>query len=136
MRRFALLALLLSACAAVPPPPPKPAPPPVPEMHGFTIEEEARVLRLEDRREFDAATVHAWLTNTNALHRKRMALAVGRISPQSQPAAGAAALANLVNDPEREVRETVAFSLGEIGDTTSIDPLFVLAADADASVAA
>jgi len=105
-------------------------------MYGFTIEEEARVLRLEDRREFDAATVHAWLTNTNALHRKRMALAVGRICPQSEQAAGAAALANLVNDPEREVRETVAFSLGEIGDPSSIDPLFILAADADASVAA
>jgi len=136
MRRYALLALLLSACAAAPPPPPKPAPAPAPEVYGFTVEEEARVLRLEDRREFDAATVNAWLTNPNPLHRKRMALAVGRIAPQSGTRAGADALAPLVNDPDRTVRETVAFSLGEIGDPTSIDPLFILAADADASVAA
>jgi cyclophilin family peptidyl-prolyl cis-trans isomerase/HEAT repeat protein len=139
MRRFALLAILISACATTPPPappPPEPKPAPAPEVYGFTVEEEASVLRLEDRREYDTAMVSAWLTNANSLHRKRMALAVGRISPQSQTRTGADALAALVNDPEREVRETVAFSLGEIGDPASIDPLFILAADADASIAA
>ncbi|HJW92221.1 MAG TPA: HEAT repeat domain-containing protein [Thermoanaerobaculia bacterium] len=94
------------------------------------------MLRLEDRREYDPAIVQAWLTNPNPLHRKRMALAVGRISPQSESHAGATALAAIIADPEREVRETVAFSLGEIGDLESVEPLFTLAGDADASVAA
>src|SRR5213075_2917820 len=67
---------------------------------------------------------------------KRMALAVGRICPQSESHAGATVLATLATDPEREVREMLAFSLGEIGDPESIDPLFLLATDEDAGVAA
>jgi cyclophilin family peptidyl-prolyl cis-trans isomerase/HEAT repeat protein len=137
MRRYALLALLLSACATTPPPPlPKPAAPAIPEVYGFTIEEEARILRLEDRREFDPALVSAWIGNTNPLHRKRMALALGRICPHTESRAGVDALRQLVNDSDRTVRETAAFSLGEIGDEAALDPLFVLADDADSSVAA
>ena len=137
MRRYALLALLLSACAsAPPPPPPKAVAPPAPEVHGFTIEEEARVLRLEDRREFDPALVHDWITNQNPLHRLRMALALGRICPHTESRAGIDALLQVVNDPDRTVRETVAFSLGEIGHDEAMEPLFLLADDSDAGVAA
>jgi len=136
MRKFALLALLLSSCVSAPPPPPAPAPPAAPAVHGFTIEEEALVLRLEDRREYDAAVVDAWLKHPNSLHRKRMALALGRIGPHTDPRAAATALATLIADSERTIRETVAFSLGEIGDESSIEPLFTLAADDDSSVGA
>src|SRR4051794_20319275 len=100
MRRYALLALLLSACATTPTPPPpapKAAAPPAPEVYGFTIEEEARILRLEDRRELDPALVHDWITNQNPLHRLRMALALGRICPQTESRAGIDALMQVVN---------------------------------------
>ncbi len=102
----------------------------------MTIEDEAAVLRLEDRREFNGAMANAWLTNPNALHRRRMALALGRICTQTEGKTGADLLATMIDDSDRTVRETVAFSLGEIGDASSIDPLFHMAADTDASVAA
>src|SRR5471032_2396283 len=79
----------LAACNLVRP---QPSPTPVlpaspstapatPAIHGFTPEEEATILRLEDRRELDPAVTDAWLSNPNALHRARMALALGRIGP-------------------------------------------------------
>jgi HEAT repeat protein len=138
MRRYALLALLLSACATTPPPPaPKAvAPPAAPEVYGFTIEEEARILRLEDRREFDRTLVNEWINNQNPLHRRRMALALGRICSQTESRAGIDALVQVANDADRTIRETVAFSLGEIGHDEALEPLFFLAEDSDASVAA
>ncbi|SRR5581483_1080482 len=137
MRKFGLLILLAAACTTATPPAPKVEPAPSePAVHGMTIEEEASVLRLEDRREYDASVAHDWLTNPNALHRQRMALALGRICTQTNGDEGAAALAALVDDPDRTVRETVAFALGEIGSESSIEPLFHLAAGADANVAA
>lgn len=135
MRRFALVTILLSACVTAPPLPVKVVPLAPKPVYGFTVEEEALVLRLEDRREYDAATVHDWLTNPNELHRLRMALALGRICPQAESHAGAEALFGLLTD-DSLVRETVAFSLGEIGDPASIEPLFHLAGDPNASVAA
>ena len=126
--------ILLFACATQPPPSPAtPTPAPVREgPYGLTVEEEATILALEDRRERDPNVVHSWLRHENALHRLRIALALGRIGAITRT--GAAELATLVNDPDRRVRETVAFSLGEIGD--GADTLFRLATDADAAVAA
>jgi len=151
MRTPALALLLLGvACTtATPPPAPKPAPPPAPpSVHGFTIEEEVRVLQLEDRREYDEAFTSAWLANPNALHRARMALALGRIGPHTfvdtngngvrdpgERQAGVAQLAALVNDPDANVRATAAFALGQIGDATSVDALLQFAADHDGDVA-
>ena len=117
-------------------------------MHGFTIEEEARVLQLEDRREYDAAIVDSWIANPNALHRVRMALALGRIGPHTfidangngvrdagERQSGVAQLITLVSDPDANVRATAAFSLGQIGDETSVDALLRFAADSDGDVA-
>jgi cyclophilin family peptidyl-prolyl cis-trans isomerase/HEAT repeat protein len=151
MRKWLVLPLLAAACVTPPPPQPAPPPPPAaePQVIGLTYDEEARILGLEDRREYDAALAAAWLANPNPLHRARMALVLGRIGPHTfidannngerdadEHQAGAAALAALVTDPDRNVRETVAFALGEIGDPISVEPLFRLAADADAAVAA
>ncbi|HKO54962.1 MAG TPA: HEAT repeat domain-containing protein, partial [Thermoanaerobaculia bacterium] len=107
------------------------------------------VLAAEDRREFDPALAATWLGNANPLHRQRMALALGRIGPATfadanrngvrdpgEKQAGVELLARLISDPDRGVRETAAFSLGEIGDPAGIDALFQLAADTDAAVAA
>jgi Peptidyl-prolyl cis-trans isomerase (rotamase) - cyclophilin family len=151
MRTTALAPLLLAiACTHIAPTPtPPPAPSPAtPSVHGFTIEEEARVLRLEDRREYDAAIADAWIGNPNALHRARMALALGRIGPHTfvdsngngvrdagERQAGVAQLVSLVNDPDATVRATAAFALGQIGDATSVDTLFQFAGDRDGDVA-
>jgi cyclophilin family peptidyl-prolyl cis-trans isomerase/HEAT repeat protein len=152
LARFAPLLLAL-ACATPPPPVAAPpvasTPPALPAVYGFTPEEEARVLRLEDRREFDQATVEQWLANPNSLHRARMALALGRIGSQTfldrnnngekdpgEPQAGVTQLTALVADPDRTVRETAGFALGEIGDPSAADALVQLASDADGGVAA
>lgn len=146
MRRLLPAALLAAACTTVPPTVPPVAAPPAP--HGFTIEEEARVLALEDRREFDAVWAAAWAAHPNVLHRERLAIALGRIGPHTfvdanangvrdagERQAGVDVLMAMASDPEIAVRTAVAFALGEIGDAAAIDTLFTLAASSDPRVA-
>ncbi|HEY2093075.1 MAG TPA: peptidylprolyl isomerase [Thermoanaerobaculia bacterium] len=143
--------LLFFACttAAPPPAPVAPAVKPAPHVYGLTVEDEATILRLEDRREFDPALAEAWLNNPNPLQRNRMALALGRIGPHTfvdanhngerdpgEHQAGVDLLGRLVTDSDRNVRETAAFSLGEIGDASGIESLMRLAHDTDPAVAA
>ncbi|HEX8409898.1 MAG TPA: peptidylprolyl isomerase [Thermoanaerobaculia bacterium] len=128
-----LLPLVLVLACATQPPPPAPAMAEGPkEPYGFTIEEEATILALEDRREHNPAVVNTWVAHENSLHRLRIALALGRIGAITKT--GVAELTTLSKDADRRVRETAAFSLGEIGD--GAETLFTLAADADAAVAA
>lgn len=152
MRRAILLILLtLAACTTVSKPAPAPAQaaPATPQVHGLTVEEEAHVLALEDRREYDPEVTAEWLANPNPLHRARMALALARIGPHTfidangngerdpgEKQAGVDGLASLISDPDRNVRMTAAFALGEIGDVAGIDPLLRFASDTDAGVAA
>lgn len=151
MRTLPLLALafFVACTTATPPPQPETAPAPA-GPHGLTIEEEASLLALEDRREYDAAFVTKWVQHPNPLHRLRVALALGRIGPHvfvdanndgdfdtpAEKRAGVDDLATLSKDSDRRVREMAAFSLGEIGDSAGEETLFTLANDADASVAA
>jgi cyclophilin family peptidyl-prolyl cis-trans isomerase/HEAT repeat protein len=149
MRKLLLASVFLSACTAAPPPQPAPAQTGPPQAHGLTIEEEALILALEDRREFDPAVTTQWVAHPNALHRLRIVTALGRIGPHTfvdangnrerdpdERQAGVAELTSLISDVDSAVRTAVAFALGEIGDKTSIDALFTLTADANASVAA
>ena len=147
MKRVAGCVLFVACTTATPPPAPVPAAPAA--VYGLSVQDEATVLRLEDRREFDPAIAEAWLSNPNPLQRSRMALALGRIGPHTfvdanhngerdpgEHQAGVDLLARLVSDADRNVRETAAFSLGEIGDATGIEPLMQLAHDTDPAVAA
>ena len=150
--RYTVFALLFAAVACttvVPPPPPPPSPAPAPRVsYGFKAEEEVRILQVEDRREYDPALVDWGIHHPNALHRARMALALGRIGPhtfvdangngvrdEGERQAGVAQLVTLVSDPDANVRATAAFALGQIGDATSIDALLQFAGDADGDVA-
>lgn len=152
-KRLAAVVLLFVACTRPIPNPPVVAPsaqPAAPQPYGLTLDEEARLLALEDRREFDPVMTAEWIKSPNALHRARMALALGRIGPATfidangngerdpgERQAGVAELVTLVQDPDRNVRETAAFALGEIGDPTAIEPLFELATEKeDGGVAA
>jgi cyclophilin family peptidyl-prolyl cis-trans isomerase/HEAT repeat protein len=123
--------------------------PPSPAVYGMTVEEEATILRLEDRREFDPAISTRFLTHENPLHRSRMALALGRIGPLTfedtngngvkdagELQAGVTLLRNAAGDSSFEVRRNVAFALGEIGDAAGSEALLKLTADEHADVAA
>jgi cyclophilin family peptidyl-prolyl cis-trans isomerase/HEAT repeat protein len=152
MRKIILAPLLLAiACTTAAPPPAPPvhaAPPRPPQPYGFTIDEEVRMLQVEDRRQYDAALADWGIHHPNALHRARMALALGRIGPQTfvdtngngvrdegEKQAGVAELVTLVVDSDANVRATAAFALGQIGDATSVDALLQFAGDADGDVA-
>jgi HEAT repeat protein len=141
-RRIAPL-LLLAACTTVTPPPPAPhptaAPPAAPEPYGLTVAEEARVLEMEDKRAFDPQFAAEWIHHPNPLHRRCMALALGRVGPHVMAGAtraGAAELATLISDPDASVRVAAAFALGQIADPSSADALVQFAGDADGDVAA
>ena len=159
MRRSLLALVLLGACTAAPPP--APAPPPVPPPaapapqaeqpkapYGLSIDEEARALRLEDRREYDAQLVDSWIHHENALHRRRAALMLARIGPstfidangngekdENEHQAGVDALSALTTDHDASVRVAAAFALGQIGDLAGALALVAFAKDADGDVA-
>lgn len=149
MRRSTLLlplAVTLACTTVAPPVPPSAAVPPA--VHGLTIAEEASILEMEDRRAYAPEAVSVFVNHANELHRQRIALALGRIGPltfadangngvrdSGEHAAGVAELQKLSTDPSSTIRETVAFSLGEIADESAIDTLVTLAGDADSSVA-
>jgi cyclophilin family peptidyl-prolyl cis-trans isomerase/HEAT repeat protein len=107
-----------------------------------------RILQVEDRREYVPALVEWGIHHPNALHRARMALALGRIGPhtfidangngvrdEGERQAGVAELVTLISDADANVRATAAFALGQIGDPTSIDALLQFAGDSDGDVA-
>jgi cyclophilin family peptidyl-prolyl cis-trans isomerase/HEAT repeat protein/thiol-disulfide isomerase/thioredoxin len=145
--RYAFLAFPLTfvvfACAQAPGPLPVPSSAPaMATAYPVTPPEEAVVLRLEDRREFDPAIVQTWATHANSAHRRRIAMALGRIGPatfldengngvrdENEQMAGVAVLSGLAEDGSSEVREAAAFALGEIGDPAGIPALLALAND-------
>lgn len=147
-----LLTIIAVACNSAPPrvpPPPVAAAPPAPTAYALTAAEEAQILALEDRREYDPTLVEAWLHHPNPLHRARIALALGRIGPHTfidsngngerdttERQAGVEDLAGLIKDPDPTVRVTAAFALGQIGDVAAADTLGQFAMDADGGVAA
>src|ERR1700741_5340755 len=162
MRNFASIALLLGisgliGCTTVTPPSPvEPASPAATQQpaapqadYGMTVAEEARILVLEDRREYGPEVGSKWGKHPNPLHRVRIALALGRIGPHTfvdkdddrerddnEARAGVEELALLAADSDRRVREMAAFALGEIGDRRGVETLLRLTADNDFGVAA
>lgn len=150
MRKLLPILLIVACTSTTPTPPATQTPTEEPGPHGLTVAEEARILQMEDRREYDRALAAQWLKHPNALHRLRMAQALGRIgahtfvdadedgwrSPATESMAGVEELSTLVSDPDRRVREMAAFSLGEIGDDDGATALFYMTGDTDSSVAA
>jgi cyclophilin family peptidyl-prolyl cis-trans isomerase/HEAT repeat protein len=154
MRRLLAVALLLTACttSTTPPTPTTTAPAAqaaAADPYGLTLDEEATILRLEDRREYDKGVAAAWVHHANPLHRARIALALGRIGAATfddangngikdpgEKQAGVDELASLVSDANEPVRINTAFALGLTGDAAAVEPLLHLAADKDGTVAA
>src|SRR5579884_2010672 len=137
MRRLVAV-LIITGCTTATTPPPTPPATPAPRPatpYGFTIDEEAQILRFEDRREYDAATFERWVHHPNVLHRQRIALALGRIGPSMVNDRNAVLndLLSLANDRDSNVRVTTAFALGQIGDIAATDTLLQLAADRESA---
>jgi cyclophilin family peptidyl-prolyl cis-trans isomerase/HEAT repeat protein len=153
MRKLLPLVLFLGIACTTTTPAPAPSPTPEPAApaapYGMTVAEEASIVALEDRREYSPTVVAQWVAHENSLHRRRIALALGRIGPHTfadenangemdpgERRAGVAELTALASDRDRGVREMVAFALGEIGDAAGMTSLFTLTSDPDSGVAA
>lgn len=119
-RSFALAFLLAAAActsAGVTRTPETVAPParPAVTLGEFEIKGIAELIRIEDRREYDAATLDRYHRAAHPELRRRAALAAGRIrAPQAVPA-----LLVALGDPDAGVRAEAAFALGQIGDTAA-----------------
>jgi cyclophilin family peptidyl-prolyl cis-trans isomerase/HEAT repeat protein len=149
MRKLLPLALLLGVACTTAAPPPASEGPAQAAAYGMTVAEEASILALEDRREYDPTLVATWVQHPNALHRRRIALALGRIGPHTfvdadgdrefdpeEMHAGISELSTLASDSDRTVREMAAFALGEIGDRRAAETLVRLTTENDFGVAA
>jgi len=108
LRSAAGFAILLAACA------PPSAGPGGPGLAG-EVDAAAALLRLEDRREYDAATLESAAAHASPALRRRAALAAGRIGDRR----ATPLLARLLADADTGVAANAAFALGELGDTTA-----------------
>ncbi len=114
MRRNYLLVMLvvLPACSK---PPLLVAPVPA-QLTANDISATATLLRLEDRRDYDAAVLAALAADSSSYIRRRAALAAGRIrDPRALPL-----LAPLLVDPDTAVAAAAAFAAGLIADTAAV----------------
>lgn len=137
-----LAALLTFGCSTTPAPEPDAMPEAVAPDRALTLEEEAMILQLEDRREYDRAVAMGWARHPNAIHRSRLALALARIGEATfadndgdglkdadETMAGIEPLAVLAKDADPRVRRNAAFAFGELGDAAGIQFLLELAHD-------
>jgi cyclophilin family peptidyl-prolyl cis-trans isomerase/HEAT repeat protein len=79
----------------------------------------AQLLRLEDRREFDLASLERLSRAPDSLIRSQAAVAIGRIGDH----AGVPLLVTLLSDPDSTVRTEAAFALGTLRDSSAVDEL-------------
>ena len=117
--RHSSVALLLLAAACAPAASTAPGRAPVPSRAAAVAgspDVAARLLRLEDRREYDAATVESAATSASAADRRRAALAAGRIRDRR----AVPLLGRLLADADTSVAATAAFALGQVGDSTAV----------------
>jgi len=116
-----LLALALALAAA-----PTSAAAQHPTLSPREIDTAARLLRLEDRREYDEATLESAMRGSGEL-RRRAVLAAGRIGDRR---ATPRLIARLV-DPDTAIAATAAFALGLLRDTTAVPALAATLRPAD-----
>ncbi|HET7273895.1 MAG TPA: HEAT repeat domain-containing protein [Longimicrobiaceae bacterium] len=79
----------------------------------------AVLLRMEDRREYNARQLSEFASAPSAAIRRRAALVLGRLGDT----AAVPILVGLTTDPDSSVAATAAFSLGELGDSAAVPAL-------------
>lgn len=87
----------------------------------------ATLLRLEDRREFDAATLRSLAADSSPRVRARTALALARL----RDAAGSDLLLHLLTDPDTAVAANAAFGLGQLADSAHAPALAAILTEPD-----
>lgn len=111
VRASLLLALVLVVSAVL-----TAAPQRRPDLQAADIDAIAELLKLEDTRTFDEATLARHLASAHPEVKRRAIIAVGRIvNPR-----GPALLEGLRNDPSPDVVATVVFALGQIKDPATV----------------
>jgi cyclophilin family peptidyl-prolyl cis-trans isomerase/HEAT repeat protein len=105
---------------------PTPAAAQHPSLSPREIDTAARLLRLEDRREYDEATLDAAMRGSGEL-RRRTALAAGRIGDRR----ATPRLVRLLADPDTAIAATAAFALGLLRDTSAVSALAATLRPAD-----
>jgi cyclophilin family peptidyl-prolyl cis-trans isomerase/HEAT repeat protein len=121
--RPSIAALLLAAAcapAATPGPAGSPAPAAAARAQASDPAVAARLLHLEDRREYDAAALESAAASARPADRRRAALAAGRIRDRR----AVPLLGRMLADADSGVAATAAFALGLVGDSTAV-PLLV-----------
>jgi peptidylprolyl isomerase len=107
--RGVLLLVMLASSAAAQPASRRP-------LTGADIDDIARLVMLEDRRELDETALTRALRSGHPEVRRRAALAIGRIAQPS----GRALLAGARGDSDTAVAATVVFATGQLLDTSAV----------------
>ncbi|HEX8451531.1 MAG TPA: HEAT repeat domain-containing protein [Longimicrobium sp.] len=118
-RHTPVLLLLAAACAPAASVPGTPAPAPATPRtvaEPGSPEVATRLLRLEDRREYDAAALESAAASASAAARRRAALAAGRIHDKR----AVPLLGRLLADADTSVAATAAFALGQVADSAAV----------------
>jgi cyclophilin family peptidyl-prolyl cis-trans isomerase/HEAT repeat protein len=117
MRRAALAALVVAAgCAPAAAPSGTAAPAPRPAARSFDVEATARLLRIQDRREYDAPALELAASSPDAGARRRAALAAGQIRDRR----ALPLLARLLADADTSVAASAAFAIGQVADSAGV----------------
>jgi len=87
-----------------------------PPLGDAQIGDIARLLMLEDTRQFDEASLARLLASAHPEIRRRAALAIGRIADKR----GAALLTAAADDKDAEVAATMVFAIGQLRDPSSV----------------
>ncbi|HYW07955.1 MAG TPA: peptidylprolyl isomerase [Longimicrobium sp.] len=114
MRRAALAALVVAAGCA--PAAPAGTASPRPAARSVDVDATARLLRIQDRREYDAATLELAATSPNPGTRRRAALAAGQIHDRR----ALPLLARLLADTDTSVAASAAFAIGQVADSGGV----------------
>jgi cyclophilin family peptidyl-prolyl cis-trans isomerase/HEAT repeat protein len=96
-------------------------------LAGRDLATAAQLLQLEDRREYNAATLSAAAASPNAEVRRRAVLAIGRIGDKR----GTATVVERLTEGDTAVAASAAFALGLLRDTTAVPALIELLRPAD-----
>ena len=123
---LAAAVLALGACSSLP------APFAGENARAARVEAVARLLEMEDRRQWDAPHANAAAESADAVLRERAALAAGRIRPDDAPAL----LKRLLSDLEPRVRRAAAFGAGLAAERRLVPTLRAALADPDPEAAA
>ncbi|HEX8433436.1 MAG TPA: HEAT repeat domain-containing protein, partial [Longimicrobium sp.] len=116
MRRAALAALVVAAGCAPAAPAGTASSAPRPAARSVDVDATARLLRIADRREYDASVLETAAASPDAGTRRRAALAAGQIHDRR----ALPLLGRLLADADTSVAASAAFAIGQVADSAGV----------------